>query len=108
MTERAIWVCGALDDQTRCKHYQSERDIIAIKFKCCREYYSCYQCHHELADHDAVRWAVDEQYEQAILCGQCQHELRISDYLHSDFQCPHCGASFNPKCEDHWTLYFEV
>ena len=36
-----------VDKQTRCEHYQSELDIIAIKFKCCNDYYPCFSCHAE-------------------------------------------------------------
>ena len=40
-----------VDDESRCAHYHSERDIIAIKMKCCGEYYACKDCHDELAGH---------------------------------------------------------
>lgn len=39
------------DDQTRCIHYHSAVDIIAIKFKCCNTYYPCFYCHEEEAGH---------------------------------------------------------
>lgn len=33
-------VYGSLiDTETRCRHYFTEEDIIAIKFKCCNKYY---------------------------------------------------------------------
>lgn len=36
-------VYGSLiDTETRCRHYFTEEDIIAIKFKCCNKYYPCY------------------------------------------------------------------
>lgn len=42
-------VYGSLiDTETRCRHYFTEEDIIAIKFKCCNKYYPCYKCHNEL------------------------------------------------------------
>ncbi len=35
-SEAQIIVKGKLvDDQTRCVHYRSTLDVIAIKFKCC-------------------------------------------------------------------------
>ena len=41
-------VYGSLvDNETRCIHYHTFLDIIAIKFKCCEKYYPCYQCHNE-------------------------------------------------------------
>ena len=40
-----------VDQQTRCAHYHKEIDIIAIKFKCCGEWFPCFQCHAENASH---------------------------------------------------------
>lgn len=103
----AVYGIG-LDPETRCAHYHSERDIIAIKFKCCGTYYSCYQCHQEMADHPAVPWPHNEFDEKAILCGACGSELTINEYLASKNQCPHCGAAFNPGCSHHYCLYFDM
>ena len=51
-------VYGAVvDEETRCTHYHTEKDIVAIKFKCCDRYYPCYLCHEEYADHPIERWA---------------------------------------------------
>ncbi len=36
-----------IDSNTRCKHWNSKLDIIAIKFACCQKYYPCYLCHSE-------------------------------------------------------------
>ncbi|GIQ68268.1 hypothetical protein XYCOK13_10920 [Xylanibacillus composti] len=38
----SIRVIGAIDEQTRCRHYHSELDRIAIRFKCCDQFYGCY------------------------------------------------------------------
>ena len=40
-----------LDAQTRCAHFHGSTDIIAIKMKCCGEYYACKDCHIALAGH---------------------------------------------------------
>lgn len=96
------------DNQTRCIHYHSVLDIIAIKFKCCNAYYACYECHKEEAGHEAIVWAIEERNTKAILCGNCQEELSITAYLNSSNKCPHCKAVFNPKCSNHYHLYFEV
>lgn len=97
-----------IDDQTRCEHYHSELDIIAIKFKCCRDYYPCFQCHEEVAGHQAQKWSKDERDEKAILCGVCKTELTINEYFHSGNICPSCNSHFNPKCNLHYHLYFEM
>ncbi|TWI85028.1 putative CHY-type Zn-finger protein [Lacibacter cauensis] len=97
-----------VDDETRCEHYHSPLDIIAIRFKCCNTYYPCYFCHEETAGHTAQRWQANELDTKAILCGVCKHELTISQYLHSGYHCPNCNAAFNPKCNNHNHLYFDL
>jgi uncharacterized CHY-type Zn-finger protein len=95
-----------VDDDTRCTHYHSLLDVIAIKFKCCDAYYACYYCHEENAGHPAQRWEVNEFDTKAILCGICSGELTIAQYKAAGFSCPHCNASFNPNCVKHNHLYF--
>ena len=98
-----------LDDQTRCAHWHSPVDIIAIKFACCNEYYACYDCHQALADHEPKRWPRESfDQEEAILCGACQKTMTITTYMNANSTCPQCGASFNSRCQLHWHLYFEV
>jgi len=95
------------DGETRCVHYHSVLDVIAIKFKCCDSYYPCYFCHQEEADHEAERWKKAEFETPAILCGICKTELTITQYRLCNYQCPACKTSFNPKCSNHDHLYFE-
>lgn len=97
-----------VDDQSRCKHYHSEKDIISIKFKCCNTWYPCYQCHDALSSHSITQWSKDEHDERAILCGNCGSKLTIREYLHCDSECPFCGIDFNTGCEKHHEKYFEV
>ncbi|TLP75547.1 CHY zinc finger protein [Nesterenkonia sphaerica] len=101
-------VLGSLvDEQTRCIHYRTTLDVVAIKFHCCLEYYPCHQCHQEHADHDAATWPVEEQGAPAILCGVCREELTIRTYLDVT-SCPNCRTPFNPGCRLHVHHYFEV
>jgi uncharacterized CHY-type Zn-finger protein len=103
-----IKVRGKLvNEQTGCVHYSSPVDIIAIKFRCCDNYYACYYCHQELEDHDPQVWQKDEFDTKAILCGYCRTELTIHEYFNSGYRCPHCSSSFNPKCRNHNHFYFE-
>lgn len=105
----AIFVKGKIvDNQTRCIHYHSPLDIIAIKFKCCKDYYPCFFCHEEEAGHPAQVWNQEEFDTPAILCGACGKELSINNYKSSEYQCPNCSAPFNPKCSLHDHLYFEI
>ena len=97
-----------VDPLTRCTHYHSERDIIAIKFKCCQTYYPCYKCHDALCDHTGIKWESGEFGEKAVLCGQCGSELTIKEYLHAHSTCPYCHAQFNPGCGLHYNYYFEI
>lgn len=96
------------DNFTRCQHYHSPLDIIAIKFKCCNQYYACIHCHEELANHDPQQWNKTEFDTKAILCGNCKEELTIERYFNADYKCPNCSAHFNPKCSNHNHYYFEV
>ena len=96
-----------IDEHTRCSHYHSELDIIAIKFKCCNAYYACIHCHEAKSGHDVLVWNKDEFSTKAILCGHCKTELTISEYLSANNTCPFCKAGFNPKCSNHHHFYFE-
>ena len=96
-----------IDDETRCIHYHSDLDIIAIKFKCCNTYYSCFKCHEEKAGHLSQTWKKEEWSTKAILCGACKTELSILQYLGCSYECPACGEMFNPGCKNHNHLYFE-
>jgi uncharacterized CHY-type Zn-finger protein len=97
-----------VDPQTRCVHYYSAVDVIAIKMKCCGVYYACKDCHAALAGHDIQVWPESEWLQKAVLCGCCRTELSINEYMASEHRCPACGAEFNPGCKKHYRFYFEV
>lgn len=104
-----VTVKGLLvDDHTRCNHYKSGLDIIAIKFKCCLQYYACIHCHEEMATHSKLLWSQAEWNTKAILCGNCKHEMSINEYLNGNYKCLKCNADFNPKCSNHNHLYFDI
>lgn len=99
---------SVLDAQTRCKHYHSQYDIIAIRFACCNDYYPCFACHVEHAGHPVQRWQAEEDlHQKAILCGNCKTEWTIGEYFHSSKKCLSCEHPFNAKCQNHWSLYFD-
>lgn len=98
----------SVDSETRCAHYNSEIDIIAIKFKCCENWFPCFECHAETADHAPQVWSVSERAALAVLCGGCGHRLSIAEYLDCDSTCPKCLCRFNPGCARHYHLYFET
>ena len=97
-----------LDHQTRCIHYNSPLDIIAIKMKCCGLYYACKDCHEKLAEHAIEVWPRSEWDQPAVLCGACGVELSVSAYMECGNTCPACGAAFNPGCRNHYHFYFEA
>ena len=108
MTAAPISVCGTqVNSRTQCAHYFSERDIIAIKHKCCDTFYACIKCHNEVASHPAQVWPRHEFDEAAVYCGNCHSTLTIKEYLGCDNGCPSCQAAFNPGCATHYHLYFE-
>lgn len=98
----------AVDGLTRCVHYHTVLDILAIKFYCCGRYYPCRECHDECAGHQASVWPSSRFSEKAILCGACGKEHTIEAYLSNPGQCPSCKARFNPRCALHHHLYFEA
>jgi len=107
-TPRPLVLGLDLDRQTRCAHWRSPRDIVALKLHCCRIYYACRDCHDALAGHAAEVWPRAEWDEMAAMCGACGHEMSGSAYQACDDRCPVCGAAFNPGCRLHRHLYFEV
>ncbi|WP_353960505.1 CHY zinc finger protein [Ferruginibacter paludis] len=108
MQKERIVVKGIqVDESSRCFHYHSILDIVAIRFKCCNEYYSCIYCHEAKSNHQVIVWNKNEFDIRAILCGNCNTELTIREYLNSNNSCPFCNSSFNPKCVNHHMHYFE-
>src|SRR5581483_5489074 len=97
-----------LDAQTRCAHYCTPRDIVAIKAKCCGLYYACKDCHSVLAGHSLEVWPRSEWSRPAVLCGNCGTELTINQYIECANKCPACEADFNPGCRNHYHFYFET
>jgi uncharacterized CHY-type Zn-finger protein len=109
MSAGSVEVRGVgLDPQTRCVHYHTAADVIAIKMKCCGLYYACKACHEALAEHEIEVWPRDQRMQKAVLCGSCRTELTINDYMASEHRCPACGAEFNPGCRKHYHFYFEL
>jgi len=96
------------DGETRCAHFNTPRDIVAIRMKCCGVYYACKDCHEALADHPLEPWPCAEWAESAVLCGACGTEMSIRSYLDCANACPACDAAFNPGCRDHFHFYFEA
>lgn len=97
-----------VDSETRCAHYRSGTDVIAIESPCCNVFYPCFECHEACCEHDAERWPPDRFDERAILCGVCRAVLPIEAYLRAEHRCPNCNAAFNPGCVSHWKRYFAV
>ena len=97
-----------LDGQTRCVHWRSALDIVAIRMKCCGVYYACKECHEALAGHPIEVWPSDKWDRPAVLCGACGAEMTIAEYLAAPDACPACAAPFNPGCRLHRRFYFET
>lgn len=103
----ALTVKGVdVDKETRCAHYHSKIDRIAIKFYCCGEYYSCFECHKAVGCGAHQIWPKAKFSHKAVLCGSCDYELTVDEYLQCASSCPNCSAAFNPGCSLHKHLYF--
>ena len=97
----------AVGPETRCKHWDSDLDIVALRFGCCEVFSPCHACHAETADHDPEPWPRARFDDPAVLCGACGATLSARMYLDSSDACPACGAAFNPGCRRHRNRYFE-
>jgi uncharacterized CHY-type Zn-finger protein len=97
-----------VDAHTRCAHYHGPTDVVAIKFTCCDTFYSCHLCHQAVASHAPQVWPRARFNEPAVLCGACGSQLTVTQYIDSGNACPHCKADFNPRCSNHYHLYFET
>ena len=95
-----------LDAETRCAHWRSPLDVIALKMWCCGTWYACRDCHDALADHPAQVIPRAAFGQPAVLCGACDTELSVDAYLACESVCPACGSAFNPGCHKHRHLYF--
>ncbi len=95
-----------VDAATRCAHYHSALDLVAIRVRCCGEYYACNECHDALADHRLQPWPVDDFDTIAVLCGACGARMSIAAYMRSGHHCPTCNTAFNPRCSLHYHFYF--
>ena len=113
----------AVDPETRCAHWDTRVDVVALRFGCCEAYYPCDVCHDAATDHEAEPWPRDRFDEPAVLCGACGATLTAREYLDGDGEaqsasssrakpdndaCPRCGAAFNPGCRKHRDRYFET
>lgn len=98
----------AVDSETRCGHYDSAVDVVALRFPCCDCYYSCFRCHDAVTDHEPERLSREAFDDPAALCGACGATLSVRAYLDCDDACPDCGAAFNPGCRRHQNRYFAV
>ncbi len=112
VTDAAPWDASSLpvrgpsiDDETRCVHYGTALDIVALRAPCCEAWYPCHLCHAAVADHPLEVIPRSEHHLPAALCGICRATMSVPEYLAAD-SCPSCGAAFNPGCALHAHLYF--
>ncbi|WP_128477342.1 CHY zinc finger protein [Halorussus pelagicus] len=92
--------------ETRCAHYDTDRDVVALRFACCEAYFPCFRCHDAETDHETERLSVESELS-AVLCGVCGAELTPREFVDGEHRCPDCGTAFNPGCADHYERYFE-
>ncbi|WP_308726731.1 CHY zinc finger protein [Clavibacter sp. VKM Ac-2542] len=95
----------AIDAETRCIHYGSALDVVALRAPCCDAWYPCHLCHAAIADHPLEVIPRSAHHLPAALCGVCRATMSVPEYLAAE-ACPSCGAAFNPGCAAHAHLYF--
>lgn len=92
-----------LDNQGRCLHYHGPTDVVALACARCQRYYACYKCHDGIEGHDFK--STDKNFSYPVMCGICSFKLSFLDYKKGS--CPYCKHGFNPKCQNHETIYFK-
>ena len=97
-----------VDGETRCVHYATDRDVVALRFACCDRYYPCVRCHEAVTAHTPEPIPATEFDDPGVLCGVCGTALTVRSYLDAEHECPACGAAFNPGCAAHHDRYFEL
>ena len=96
-----------VDNQSRCQHYHTELDIVALKCFDCLKYYACYQCHDRLGGTHSFRaYPCHLKQDKVLICGVYQHEMVIDEYQEA-IVCPNCHSAFNLACSKHYDIYFE-
>ena len=99
---------------SKCAHYHSELDIVALRHPCCGKFYACVACHDALESHRAAPWPRSRWGEPAVCCGACGTVITVLAYMDRYAQneaavtCPACSSGWNPKCKRHWTRYFDM
>eukprot|EP00939_MAST-03C_sp_MAST-3C-sp1_P005473 g5473.t1 len=93
--------------ETRCTHWHSALDRVAIQASCCLKFYACVQCHDACESHRWKPWKASTSLQHhALLCGACGNTFSFVSYFSSPDKCSTCSASFNPNCKRHWDVYF--
>lgn len=96
---------AAVDAQTRCVHYAGAVDVVALRFRCCGDWYPCFRCHDGAVAHERLVWPAADADTVVALCGCCGATMTLAEYEAAP-ECPSCGAAFNPRCALHHHLYF--
>ncbi|TWT11350.1 hypothetical protein FRX54_03460 [Streptococcus sp. sy004] len=94
-----------VDLETRCLHYHSARDIVALRCFSCRRYYPCYHCHDTYEQHTYQAYSSQSE-DEVVFCGACQIGMTALAYRQGKSVCPNCSAAFNPACKEHESIYF--
>ena len=95
-----------VDDESRCVHYHSEKDVVSLQCYECKKYYACYQCHNAMETHLFSPYPLMLSEDRPILCGGCKRTMTFQDYQ-KQMACPYCSAPFNPGCKQHYSYYFK-
>lgn len=96
-----------VDTESRCVHWHSRRDVLALKFRCCDRYWACVTCHEQCAGHAVRRYHVElDSGLKVVVCGVCRCEMTFAEYT-GGLRCVQCHVEFNPGCKMHYSMYFD-
>lgn len=90
-----------VDDEGRCIHYHSEKDIVSLQCYECKKYYAC-----SIETHVFSPYPLALSEDRPILCGVCKRTMTFQEYQ-KQMTCPYRSAPFNPDCKQHYSYYFK-
>ena len=71
--------------ETRCSHWHSPRDVLALAAPCCGgDFFACAQCHDEVTGHVLQPWPSDTPLAtHALLCGK--EDVKVIPYFFMNY-----------------------
>ncbi|CAF9922901.1 MAG: hypothetical protein HETSPECPRED_005179 [Heterodermia speciosa] len=80
-----------------CKHILNAQ--VSIRSPCCRKWFDCAECHHELEDHPLL-----QKFEMTFACKKCKKCFRKDSQEFEDAYEAYEDDEYCPHCDNHYVL----